>query len=177
MLKNITNTLQNNPAIIIVMFIFSILSAVITVILGWNQFYNDYLSKTINTPVWLVILLFLLTCALFSFRREPIKAPEIKELKNIEGKDFGVQRIPLDGHHFKRCTFTGSELIFSGRQPFSLSSNSLTDIKFTFSDEASNTITSLTKMYKDQAFRPLIDQTLENIKSGTTPAPPPITSI
>ena len=46
MLKNISDRLQNHPIAITLMFFVSMLGSVITVILGWEQFYNDYLSKT-----------------------------------------------------------------------------------------------------------------------------------
>lgn len=159
------------------MFLLSVLGGAITIILGWNQFYDDYLSKTFSIPIWLALLILLAIFTLIIFRPSPNTSSEPKELKIIEGKEFGVQRINLDGFHFKRCRFTRSELIFSGRNAFSLSSNTLDDFTFTFDNEAATTLALLATLYKDEGFRPYVEQTILNIKSGETPNAPPITVI
>ena len=145
--------------------------------LGWNQFYNDFLSKTLSIPIWTALLmppLFFIGATLLRSSNTPT---EPTELKVIEGKEFGVQRINLDGFHFKRCSFTGSELTFSGRNAFSLSHNSLSNITITFENEAATTLAVLTSLYKDEGFRPIIEKTILNIQSGNHRSAPPVTSI
>ncbi|GGY56899.1 hypothetical protein GCM10007387_44320 [Pseudoduganella albidiflava] len=36
-------------------------------------------------------------------------------VERIEGKDFGVQQLVIDGRHFARCKFSGAELTFSAK--------------------------------------------------------------
>ena len=177
MLKKITSSLQNSPTIIIAMFLLTVAAGLMGIILGWNQFYNDFLSKTFSLPIWaaLLIMLVIFTGAIFlNSSNRPTKPTE---LKVIEGKEFGVQRINLDGYHFKRCSFTGSELIFSGRSAFSLSNNSLSNFTITFEKEAATTLAALTSLHKDEGFRPIIEKTILNIQSGNHRSAPPTTSI
>lgn len=177
MLNKLTSTLQNHPTVIIFMFLLSLLGGIVTIILGWNQFYDDYLSKTFSIPIWLALLILLAIFTLIIFRPSSKTSKEPKELKIIEGKEFGVQRINLDGFHFKRCRFTRSEIVFSGRNFFSLSSNTFDDFAFTFDNEAATTLSTLASLYKDEGFRPYVEQVILNIKSGETPCAPRITVI
>lgn len=147
------------------------------IILGWNQFYNDYLSKKFSVPIWLALLIIIAILIAVSFRRSSNKPTKLTELKIIEGKEFGVQRINLDGFHFKRCTFTRSELIFSGRQSFSLSGNTLSDFSLTFENEAASTLSLLTTLYKDEGFRPFVQKAILNIQSGKLPNAPAVTAL
>jgi len=39
-MKKLAESLKNHPLIIVVMFILSVLSAVITIVLGWTAFYD-----------------------------------------------------------------------------------------------------------------------------------------
>ena len=44
--------LQNNPVIVLSMFIVTVLSGLFPIILGWKRVYNDVLSKEVgNAPV------------------------------------------------------------------------------------------------------------------------------
>lgn len=169
--------MQNNPILIIIMFLLSLTGGIITVILGWSQFYDDYLSKTFSIPIWFALLLTLLIIIAAIFFPPSKKPTEPKELKIIEGKEFGIQRINMDGFHFKRCSFNRSELIFSGRNAVSLSNSTFTHVTFTFSNEAATTLDLLTAFYQDEAFRPHVEQTILNIKSGKHPNASPITAI
>jgi hypothetical protein len=176
MLNRISKNLQDNPMIVVFMFVISVLSALLTIILGWKDFYNDYLSKTITIPIWLLILVAIVSLvAWFIFKPSTIKAPT--EFEEVEGKKFGVQQVILDGRTFKRCEFDGAELIFNGENGFNLESNHFKAPKFTFGNSASNTIAALTSMYKDPAFRPLVELTLTNIKSGVILQSTPVSKI
>lgn len=152
------------------MFLLTIAAGVMGIMLGWNQFYNDFLSKTFSLPIWAALLIFLaffMATIFLKSSKKPSEANEPRELKIIEGKEFGVQRINLDGYHFKRCSFNGSELLFSGRCTFGLSHNTITDSRFTLTDEASITLSVLTELYQDEGFRPVIESTISNIRTGS----------
>jgi hypothetical protein len=96
-MKALTLWLQSNPTIVLVMFVVTILSASMTIILGWKDFYRDYLSKAITIPVWLMILS-LIACLLFvHFGGKESDYGASRELISIEGKRFGVQQVILDG--------------------------------------------------------------------------------
>ncbi|WP_182035175.1 hypothetical protein [Vibrio diabolicus] len=178
MIERVSKNLQNNPLIVISMFVVSVFSAVVTIALGWNQFYGDYLSKSITIPVWFLILVPIVGASLWLIFKPTVNAKkELKEFENIEGKTFGVQQVVLDGRTFKRCEFDGSELIFNGEYGFNLERNSFHAPKFTFGGSASTTISVLTNMYKDPAFRPLVDETLANIKRGVMHESAPVEKI
>ncbi|MEZ8724662.1 hypothetical protein AB6D66_26835 [Vibrio pomeroyi] len=173
MLERLSANLQNNPKVIIGMFGVTILSTIMTVVLGWADFYNDYLSKSITIPIWLVLLLVVFAIVTWIMIK-PVPNKELKELELVEGKPFGVQQVTLDGRIFRRCEFHGSELIINGEHIFKLENNDFNDSRFTFGGSASMTIAVLTEMYSDPAFRPLVDQTLKNIQLGKTPISTPV---
>ena len=175
-MKELTLWLQNNPTAILIMFIVAILSGLMTIILGWEKFYSDYLSKSVTLPAWLLILIIFIgfLFAVWSAGRQTTDVA-VKELERIDGKRFGVQQIIVDGKKFERCLFDGTEVIYNGKAGFSLVWCEFRSPKFTFGSYASNTINSLTMMYKDPSFRPIVEQTLQNIRSGELPQSPPIT--
>ena len=176
MLDRISRNLQNNPMIIVGMFLISVFSAIVTIVLGWSDFYSDYLSKSVTIPVWLILLITIISPIIWvTFK--PSAKRKIKEFEEVKGKTFGVQQVILDGRTFKRCEFDGSELIFNGEYGFNLERNNFHTPKFTFGGSASTTIAALTNMYKDPAFRPLVDQTLTNIKSGVMQESAPVGKI
>ncbi|WP_146449721.1 hypothetical protein [Vibrio kanaloae] len=178
MIERISKNLQSNPLIVILMFVVSVFSAVVTIALGWSQFYGDYLSKSITMPIWFIILVPIVGSALWLVFKPTVNLKkELKEFESIEGKTFGVQQVVLDGRTFKRCEFDGSELIFNGEYGFNLDRNSFNAPKFTFGGSASTTISVLTNMYKDPAFRPLVDETLANIQRGVINESAPVETI
>jgi hypothetical protein len=176
MLNRLSENLQNNPKVVVVMFLIGVLSAIITIVLGWSDFYNDYLSKSISIPIWFALLLVVLLPAVW-LTMKPTPNNEIKELELVEGKQFGVQQVTLDGRIFRRCEFNGTELIINGEHGFKLENNNFNAPRFTFGGSASMTIAVLTEMYSDPAFRPLVDQALRNIQSGEIPKATPVGNI
>lgn len=173
-MKELTKWLQSNPIVVLTMFLISFTSGVAGIVLGWKQLYQDYLSKTIEVPIWLVILALLLLPGLRIAYRSLIGRRTTKELLKVEGKKFGVQQIVLDGKLFERCEFHGTEVVFEGSNVFSLVQCAFHAPRFSFTKYAAMTLAALTKMYTDDALRPLIDQTIENIRAGTHPqAVPP----
>jgi 4-amino-4-deoxy-L-arabinose transferase-like glycosyltransferase len=172
MLSKLTKQLQEHPIIVLAMFFLSLLSALVTLILGWQDLYADYLSKSLELPVWLVFLLAILGFVGWVLVRpsEVGKGP----LKRIQGETYGVQRVVLDGKEFRQCRFSASELVIEGKAGFSLAHNEFESPRFTFSGPANTTIVILTEMYKDPAFRSLVDGALENIKAGVIPQSAPL---
>lgn len=165
----LTNFLQTNPIVVLVMFLVSLISGLAGLLLGWNQLYQDYLSKSVELPIWLFIVLIFLVPALIIAIRSTRNVSKATQLTQIEGQRFGVQRITLDGMSFERCEFHGSELIFDGCEVFALVRCNLDSFKLTFSKHAATTIMVLTKLYQDPAFRPLVEGMLTNIKDGNHP--------
>ena len=158
------------------MFLVSVFSGIAGLLLGWSQLYKDYLSKTVELPVWLFIVglicIPLILVAVRGLRKTGASDSPVK----VEGKKFGVQRINVDGKSFERCEFHGSELLFSGEQPFGLAYCRLEPLKITFIGSAATTVAALANLYQDPAFRPIVDQTIHRIKSnqlqhGAVPTP------
>lgn len=159
-MNKLAESLQKHPAIILIMFLLSVISAVVTIALGWEQFYESFLSKEIRLPAWLVLLVIFTGAIIYVFRDKSPPTP--KELETIEGKQFGVQQIEMDGKNFVNCTFDGSELIFRGTNGFSLQKNDFkTPPRITFQDYAGNTMAVMKALHKDPSFRPYIEKTFE----------------
>jgi hypothetical protein len=158
-LNKLIETLQKHPLIIFGMFILTLLSALVTIVLGWEQFYNSFLSKELNIPIWLFLLIGLIVAVLFIFKKSgPVKT---NELETVEGKEFGVQQVEMDGKKFVNCTFDGSELIFRGVDGFGLEKNNFkTPPRITFQDYAGNTLAVISALYQEDNFRPYIEGTL-----------------
>ena len=158
--------LQNNLIIILVMFIITLLGGIMTIILGWEEFYDDFLSKSITLPVYVLIILFVVVLAII-FRSAA--KDQSKPLQIIKGESFGVQRIFVDGKHFVNCKFRKTELVYKGEGKCRMENCSFVNPGFTFGGPAASTIQSLTGLYTVPALRPLIENTLTNIREGKHP--------
>jgi hypothetical protein len=84
-------------------------------------------------------------------------------LVTVYNKNFGVERIVLDGKAFVNCTFDRSELVFLGQKHFHLVRSRLTGVRLKLEGNAQGTIIGLKKMYEDPSFRPYIDNFLKDI--------------
>lgn len=159
-LSKLVDTLQKHPLIILIMFVLTLGSAVVTIVLGWDQFYNSFLSKELTIPVWLFILLAFVFAVVFIFRKNvPVKQ---QELETVEGKNFGVQQIEMDGKRFVNCTFDGSELVFRGTDGFSLEGNRFkTPPRIAFQDYAGNTLAVMKALNQDASFKSYIESTFK----------------
>ncbi|WP_018609434.1 hypothetical protein [Uliginosibacterium gangwonense] len=175
-MKEFYSWLQKNTGINIVVFLISACSSVVTIVLGWNQFYQDYLSKSINIPIWVFIIspfIYLLLRPIYKQLYSPSKS-----LKKVEGKQFGVQQINIDGMSFERCKFDHSLLIFEGVNNFEIMSCAFTPApKIAFNSHAQLTLRALSDLYKDPVFRPQVEATLINIKTGDHPIITPSTPL
>lgn len=158
MLEKVNEQLQKNPIIVLIMFVISVLGGTITIILGWKDFYDNYLSHNFTIPVWLILILCFSGALLYLFK--PDKKIIQKELETVEGQFFGVQQVILDGKRFVNCTFDGSELVFKGKNGFSLESNTFETMpRITFTENAGTTLTVLKALQQDPSFRNFISQT------------------
>jgi hypothetical protein len=163
-MDSLIQLLQNNPLIILIMFIITFFSGAITIILGWKKLYNDILSKKITLPIYayLIILFFVFLAIIFW----PIIKNQPKGYRTIEGESFGVQRVVLDGKRFINCSFDGTELVIKGEAGGEFNNNKLTNIRLTFDGPAAGTIFTLRALYSEPSFRPFIENAFEQIKSG-----------
>jgi hypothetical protein len=164
--------LKNSPVIILGMFIITVLSGIITIIVGWKRLRDDILLKKVTVPVYAYLVV------LFSIALASIFWPAIenvpKGLATIKGESFGVQRIFVDGKRFVNCKFTKTELVYRGEAGTSLEDCTFEKIGITFEGAAASTVKALTGLYADRRFRPLIENTLNAIKEGKLPkATPP----
>lgn len=159
-MNKLSESLQKHPVIVLVMFLLSSISALVTIALGWKEFYSSFLSKEINLPVWMIFLMILLGAITYIFRGK--RTPNLKEFETIEGKEFGVQPVEMDGKNFVNCTFDGSELVFRGTNGFNLQKNHFkTPPRISFQDYAATTMVVVKALHKDPSFRPYIEKTLE----------------
>src|SRR5882724_8771011 len=155
-MKTLTDLLQSNPYVVLTMFAVSLVSGIMGIVLGWKRFYDDYLSKTVPTPAWLIITIVILNgfALLFIGARRAAKE-QPAELVSVVGKTFGVQQVVLDGYKFSKCDFDGSELVFNGDATFTLEKCNFKDFRMTFGGKASIALGALNSLYRDPAFRPL----------------------
>ena len=170
-LEKLVINLQQNHLILLIMFLISLIGGVMSIILGWKQFYEDYLSKKLTIPVWLFLILYLTTIL------KPTLNITSNELKTITGKSFGVQQIHLDGYRFVNCRFNGSELVFAGRERFELIGNNFdkaTSADLTFIESAKLTLGALMALYKEPVFRESVEKTFSNIRNEKIPLSTPI---
>ena len=166
MMKNLADFLTKNPMVVVGMFLFTLVTTIVSFILTWNDFYRDYLSKSVTVPVWLALLVI---CFIFfgwvvygTRKKKQIDAPLIL----VADKEFGVEQVVTSGKKFLGCRFNGTEIIFDGQAQIGFESCGFTDQKFTFVGPAARTIAMLTGMYKDPSFQPIVDGIFMNIKSG-----------
>jgi len=121
------------------------------------------IKKTVNIPnitipFWLLCVLIALIPTYFA-----VKSYSSKTI-DIANKSYGVERVIIDGKHFSNCTFDGTELVFTGKRTFGLSHNKFTAIRFKVEGDAALALNAMIAMYADEAFRPFIEVTFDNIK-------------
>jgi len=169
-MKALIQSLQNNSIILLIVFILTLLSALITIVPWSRRFFNDFLSKNITLPVY-VHLIILLVVVILSIRFCPTTKERPKELKTIKGETFGVQRITLDGKRFVNCKFAKTEFVYWG-DAGTVFDNCGFDLgyqQFVFEGSALRTILFLTELYSQPIFRPFVDHVFECIKKGELP--------
>ncbi len=165
-MDNLIKFLENN-IIILIMFIITLLGGLMGIILGWKRFYDDFLSKSITLPVYVLIILFVVVALAIRFL--PATKDHPKRLKTIKGESFGVQRIVVDGKRFVNCKFRKTELVFRGEAGVGFEGCSFTNPGFTFAGPAANTAKILKFLYAIPELRPLIENTFKAIREGNLP--------
>jgi len=159
--------LQNNPLIILAMFIISVLSGIITIILGWKRFRDDVLVKKVTLPVYAYVIVFFLVALAITLW--PAIGDRPKRLRTIEGESFGVQRILVDGKRFVNCKFKKTELVFRGEGGGGIEGCDIMDVGITFDGPAATTVKLLKSLYAEPKFRPLVENTFKAIREGNLP--------
>lgn len=173
MLKKISNYLQSSPILITLMFIIGCISGLFTIFLGWNDFYNDFLSKSITLPIWLFLIIGLILAVFYIFLNKTLKSKSGK-LTTVTGEKFGIQQVKLDGNSYQRCDFSGTELIFSGEDKFEIVECKFSNQVLTFAGNAAATINVLVALHKDPVFKDTVNKTLDEIKSDNIKVSVPV---
>ena len=159
------------------MSLIPLLAALMTIILGWERFYNDFLSQSITLPVYVHLIIFFVVVVALAIRFWPATKDRSKELQIIKGESFGTQRIFVEGKHFVNCTFTRTELVYRGEASSRFEHCGFERHQFVFEGPAATTLQTLTNMYTQPIFRPFLDYVFECIKKGKLPkATPPLSA-
>lgn len=89
----------------------------------------------------------------------------------LEKQTLSNQEVRLDGNEFLGCHFENCTMVYGGGPPPTLNSCSFVNVKWSFSDAASNTVNFMTALYHGagEGGRKLIEQTFENIRSRRHP--------
>jgi hypothetical protein len=167
-MKRLSEFLTKNPVLVVVVFLLSLASTLVTLILGAKDIYRDYLSKSVAIPAWLVLLALVIILIGWVIYGSRSKLEDLRPLELVADQVFGVERVHIGGRRFVSCTFDGSELIIDGRI-FDFDGCRFIGQRFVFDGAASQTIGILAGMYQDPPFRPLIDDLFARIKSGDLP--------
>lgn len=166
-MDSLTQLLQNNPLVILIMFVISLLSGIIGISIGWRKFYDDVLSKRVTLPVYAYLVIFFFVALLIIFW--PAVEDRPKKLRTIEGESFGVQRIIVDGKRFANCTFRKTELVFRGESSSVLENCTLIKPSLTLDGPAATTVRILRSLYKVPQLQPFIENTFTAIKEDKLP--------
>lgn len=163
-MKNLSEFLTKNPILVVVLFLLSITSAIVTLLLGAEDIYNDYLSRSISIPAWFVLLFVIVTCIGWVIYGSRTRLRRTRPHELVADVKFGVERIEVGNKRFLGCTFDGTELVIDGR-PFDFNGCHFVGQRFLFSGCAAQTLSIMAAMYRDPPFRPLIEGVMTQIKS------------
>jgi len=117
------------------------------------------LLSSVRVPIWVIaiFLSFLVFLGYFEYqRRDP-------NLATVYNKNFGVERIIVDGKEFVDCKFDRSELVFLGTKSFSMIRSKGTNVRFSFEGNSALTITVMQKIYADPGMRRYIEEVIKRI--------------
>lgn len=168
---------QKNPYMVLFGILLGLIGGIIGLISGWGQFYAAMRSR-VTIPSWLLLLIFLSFTIVLARGNGEQEELSLDDFTKYEGKTFGVQTVVLDGRIFSRCQFNGTKLIFEGKQGTSISNCELNGISLGVAGDAERTLLFLTGLYKElPELRPVIDSTLEGVRTGRHPITSPITEI
>lgn len=168
-MKYLAEMLTKSPLIVVAMFLITLLASIVGLLVSWEVLYRDYLSKTFTVPSWLVLLIIpigFFGWILYSTRK---KNQSDGPLELIADREFGVERVYACGKRFLNCKFSGTEIVIDASSGLSFEGCNFENQRFTFDGSAARALALLTGMYKDPSFRPMVDRTILNIKSGDMP--------
>jgi hypothetical protein len=166
-MDSLIQLLQNNPLVILIMFVISLISGIIGIYIGWRKFYEDVLSKRVTLPVYAYLVIFFFVALLIIFW--PAVEDRPKKLRTIEREAFGVQRVIVDGKRFVNCTFRKTELVFRGEASSAIENCTLIKPSLTFDGPAATTARILRSLYKVPQLQPFIENTFKAIKEDKLP--------
>ncbi|MFV3290157.1 hypothetical protein ACNFBR_15600 [Pseudomonas sp. NY11955] len=168
-MKRLSNFLMTNPIVVVGMFVLTLLSAIAGLILGWEVLYRDYLSKSLSVPAWLIVLIVISAFFGWILYGTRINRTQAKELVLVADKTFGTEQVVVSGKRFVKCKFHHSEMVLDGQDRFDFDSCEFHDPRFTFIGPAGQALGTLTSMFKDPAFRPVVEGLFLNIRAGKLP--------
>jgi len=89
----------------------------------------------------------------------------------FENQIYIGQEIHLDGNEYVKCKFEKCRLVYEGTASVGLVGCVFSNVAWTFSGHAANTLEFMTALYRGggEGGRQLIEQTFENIRRGTHP--------
>ncbi|UXZ20687.1 ABC transporter permease [Pseudomonas sp. YeP6b] len=168
-MKYLAEFLTKNPFIVVLMFCLTLIGVIVGLLVSWEVLYRDYLSKTLTIPSWLVLLIFVIVFFGWIFYGTRKKQQADGPLELIADRQYGVERVNACGKKFLSCKFDGTEIVIDAQSGLGFENCNFSNQRFTFDGAAARTLAILTFMYKDPSFRPLVDATIANIKSGDLP--------
>lgn len=86
----------------------------------------------------------------------------------FKGQKFSKEDVHMDFNEFLSCEFADCNLIYHGYGPIGMEGCSFTNVRWSFSDAAANTLSFMASLYAGagEGGRRLIDSTFEDIKAG-----------
>lgn len=169
----LNNALEKNKTLNAGMFFLTLLGTIITIVIGWPQFYKEVLAYTVSMPVWAIFVLTVAILVLTVLKAGRKKSAKNAPLEIVSGKDFGVQQIHVGGKRYIRCRFQGTEVVLDVSKGFGFESCEFSGVHFTWGEEESKMMLSLAEMYADESFRPLIENMFDHIRTKNLPEAPP----
>jgi hypothetical protein len=91
----------------------------------------------------------------------------------FKNRKFKSTHVHLDGNEYHNCEFQKCEIAFAGTEVVGLSDCHFEECTWVFLGAADKTIGFLTALYTQPAFRPLVEATLHNIRTGNHPSMKP----
>ena len=90
-------------------------------------------------------------------------------MKTVRGQTYTGKRVKLDGTVFHECTFNGCTFLMEGGVFHLADCDIGPDCEWAFVGAAANVIDMLQNLYQIPMYQPMIEETLERIKSKTIP--------
>ena len=132
----------------------SLLASFITYVIGKVARFGS-----ITVPIWIIGIVIFIIVYLFYLDYQS----KSTDLETIYNKNFGVERVILDGKKFVDCKFDRSELVYLGKKNFHLIRTTHVNTRLAFEDNAALTVAVMQKMYGDPGIRQYIVDFIEQI--------------